>query len=391
MTSWDYYITIEHTTVSFTLTRKNASKYEFVGLAIAGTSFDHVDKCKQVYQAIVSIVNDDKITDIMTKCKAAVSVTERGNVLMLIRACVQYGSKNLTDMMVKHYDLTARERLRALEWVNATGHVMVRKSMFADITGVYECGAAKVTYTIAFGDEVAPTFAYVGSNSEDMMTCIEFARELSNVCKGIITTNPELVDLSKLVRAYMWPERKEDVCAHASTPASTHVSAPNDRMFNVTYGGSVYRISTVPYLHPCDPVAPGKLKKICEQLLGQYDITGMVDCDLRTWYEIALHLGYTDVAEKMRWRRFDIIEEGLPYTVAFDRNELAWKPISANLPAQVRMCCDASVRKAKLFMDGRYHARNPDYNRIHCWVTKQRLVDMGQAEFDLLLADRVKW
>jgi hypothetical protein len=386
MTSWDYCITIEHTTVSFTLARKNASKYEFTGLTIAGTSFDHVDKCKQVYNAIVSIVNDDKIADIMAKCKAAVSVTEREHVLMLMRACVQYGSKNLMDMMVKHYDVTARERLRALEWAKSTGHVLIHKAIFADITDVYEYGTAKVTYTIAFGDVVAPTFTYEGKDTGDMMSCIEFARELSNVCKGGSTTDPVLVDISKLVIAY----GIKTTCMLAPAAAPTPMSHPADRMFNVTYGGVVYQISTFPALCPCNQVAPTKLIQICKHLLEKYDITDMVDCDLRAWYEIAVYLGYTDVAEKMRWRRFIVGEEGYTYTVAFDRSESAWKPISA-VPAQVRMCCDAFINSAKQQTGVYMPYRNPSYNRIYCWVSKQRPLDMGQAEFDLLMADRAKW
>jgi hypothetical protein len=162
-------------------------------------------------------------------------------------------------------------------------------------------------------------------------------------------------------------------------------------MFNVTYRGAVYQISTFPALCPCNQVTPTKLKNICEQLLGQCDITDMVDCDLRTWYEIAVYLGYIDIAEKMRWRRFVIVEEGYAYTVAFDRSESAWKPISTNLPAQVRLCCDAFIITAKQKTGVYIPYENSSYNRIYCWVTKQRPLDMSQAEFDLLMTDRAKW
>lgn len=383
MTSWDYTIRVENTTASFTLAHKNAKTYEFVGLTIAGTSFDHIDQCNQVYQAVSSIINDNRCGEIVSKCAAVVSQTDRDIVMLLVRVCVQYGSVNLTKSVMKHYNLTVSERLRALDWANASGYAMIRQAMFADITGVYECGTAKVTYTIVFGDAVAPTFAYEGKDTNDMMACVEFANELAHACTGI-TSVPELVDLSKLVRAYMLPERKEDACVHAPVPA------PNDRIFNVTYGGMVYQISTVPALHPCNQIVPNKLRKICEQLQMRCDITDMVDCDLRTWYEIAMYLGYTDVAEKMRWRRFGVDDNGRGYTVAFDRSELAWKPISAD-PVQVRSYCDTIIRYAKQHHPYHMCQTTTDYNRIYSWVSRIKLPSLEQKEFDLLMADRAKW
>lgn len=406
--SYPYEFVVGKAKMTFRIVSKHDNtRLDIVHIDIAGTSWDDVMRCKNIYDAIDAIVGTSTVVEAIAKCEKAVSVDTRDVIMQFMRAALQYRSSTMIRSLMTKYNACAGERLLLNQYMTEFGSSAHTKSTIygVPIVDTFTCGNASVKYKITFNTPIECTYVYSGSNTDDVLACTKFANMLTHVCKAGKISEAQLGEFESTLKpvyalACTWldvPMGYESTSTHKPVPTSVDATELS-KTFNVSCGSVLNQITVT---------KNGAILRV----VGEYDamvfnifqVLGsdplpFIKQDMRTWYEIANYIGNTKAAKRMFWRSFNIKYDTCTYTIAFSRegqwyhdsNETVPEPLQRWLKkiAAGRMCGSLCTCEEK-------HRYDTESIRAFTWLHGVHPVEVGIqyqcADFDALVADRNKW